>query len=404
MSRTHKKTSIFIKVGAFARKMRRMNEEMELKLSGPKLKVPTSIADEPKATRVGCNLDQKTPFVENSTEVLFNYYYAYKNTKCHLYWMPYADGIELKQKNLGFPKGKDVDSYRIKRSTSVYSVPPALKKHADAAIECFKRTNKLVKLEGTDEYENNISARIRFWEKDYDKIEIEKATYFNQVGTNLTMDWASNMLKGGKYATIRNTIERPVKGKLPKLSDSVFANTLGVAVMFVTKDDSFYVPIRGTKQAVMAERGGQFHCSASGVFKWSEKLELNETNRFDLFGEGMRLEIKDEMNIEEDEFTLIPIAFARELARGGKPQLFYVAKCSLTEKEIKERRKDAIERWEYIEPEELKESSPLHPWVGKAEKIDYEQKLIEDCFTYEGWAALQLSLAYIKGQDSVFAL
>lgn len=356
--------------------------------------LPIKTGDEPIPTRVGVDIgDKNTPFVETRLGVLYNWYHGYKNSRAYNQWVAYCDIVLLHKDGSGFASGQNVSDLSISILPEAYSVPMSFSKHAEVAVDVFKRMGKIYIMQQSGEYENNISARIISWSNDPIRIEVQKADYFSQVGSNITMDWANDCL--GKYNTIRNSIERPRNGKLPSLKKSLLANTLGVATFIYTADEQILIPIRGNNQAIMSEGRGKFHCSASGVFKW-ESIDKDET--FDGLANGMHDEISRELNIPVDSYQLIPLAFAREFARGGKPQLFFCAKSTLTLKDIRKQMTSAEEKWEFMDEEDLPSDSPLQKWLSKRDSVDINQRTIEECFTYEGWMGLLLTHHYLNNQ------
>ena len=56
-----------------------------------------------------------------------------------------------------------------------------------------------------------------------------------------------------------------------------------------------------------------------------------------LIDRSLGAEISEELNLRPDEYEIIPLAFAREIFRGEKPQLFCLVKTSLSRIEIAER-------------------------------------------------------------------
>ncbi len=332
---------------------------------------------------------------------LLNYYGGYKRERATNEWLAYADIVPLKKGNQGFNTGFDIDNFQVIIDYSHYVVPANLKKHKEEAIKLFKAIPKLRKDPKTNDWENELSARIQSFETDKALIKIQPAYYFEQIGSNLTIDWASKQFPPGyskNIATIHNFIEPPINGYLPKLNESMLANTLGVAAMVYTNDQKMLIPIRGDNQAVMSGTGGKFHCSASGVFNWEVIGKYTFEQTFEIFVKGMRKEIETEINLVPSDYELFPLIFARELPRAGKPQLFFGVKTKLNLDCVYEKMKNAKESWEFISDEELPKKSPLKKWLDAPSEIDNDLNEIEKCFTYEGWAAFKFMMAYLSNQ------
>lgn len=405
MAKQSKPSFVITKLQPWLEKLRRSIVErgLDVGTGGVSVGIPPHVADEPVATRVGINSsDRQTPFVETRLDRLYGWYYGYKGSRLFHEWLGYADVLLLNQNGQGFKSGQDVDDFVVSIQKDTYSVPHSLRQHQSVSKQLFKDIGRLRPISGTDEYENNISARIILWSADSKRIEIQSACYFDQIATNLTLDWASGFIYKGqtcsKSATIRSCVERPVNGKLLSLQDSILANTLGVAALLHTSDNRLLIPIRGDNQAIFSQKSGQFHCSASGVFKWEHVVNAGKEVDFQLFTEGMHEEIDRELNLPKDSYTLIPLAFARELPRGGKPQLFFYAECKLDLAEVKQRMRDAEENWEFLEEENLPPESPLNQWLDDQATATYSRQALEQCFTVEGWMALRLTQAYLAGE------
>jgi len=187
------------------------------------------------------------------------------------------------------------------------------------------------------EYEIDDTIRIRSLTADL--IEIERATYLDQLATNI---WPDKPLPGrSEPHTLRSS--DIVDGRLAELrADSVFANTLGSALVLIDKlgipllrfrgrPNELVNPQDGHRMAVM-ERG--WHCVASGVTTWQDldwsvhPTSLDMRWLIDGAQRGMWRELKEETGLTpEDGITMRPLAFAREIKRAGKPNLIFLAEA-----------------------------------------------------------------------------
>lgn len=389
------------KLGPFLDRFEKEKLKVTLKAGPVSMGVPVSKSKKNyiAPTRKGHCSKNEEPFVESDIEKLIKFYSAYKNSKEYKYsGSPYADTIPLKNADRGFSYGKDVSGYTVDIINAKFILADILKKHGAAAINCFKLLKKIRK-KADGEWENNLSMRIAQWGRDSDEIKVQPAYYFDQVSTNLTLDWASTAISDNTKTTIRNDIEPSVDGFLPKLKDSILSNTLGIAVFFVSKDHKdILIPIRGNKQAIMSEGKGQFHCSASGVFEWpTDYLDRSQTT-FEIFVKGMEKEIKDELNLSEDQYILTPLAFSRELVRGGKPQLFFIAESKIDISKIEQLMRSAKEKWEFIFEDELPYKSELKVYLKNPAEAP------KNLFTYEGWMGLKILYAYLENVEPPFSI
>ena len=184
-----------------------------------------------------------------------------------------------------------------------------------------------------------IDDTIRVRSLTHEAFEIERATYLDQLATNIWPD----RIPLGRTETLRQSETNT--GRLPTLSpDSCFANTLGAALVLIDKSGIPLLRFRGrpgdtqerqegSRLAVM-EKG--WHCAASGVttwqdLNWSEAPATGLDTQWLIGGveRGMWRELEEETGLlPSDGITMIPLAFARELKRAGKPNFFFVAEAS----------------------------------------------------------------------------
>ena len=371
---------------AWLRKTIRNNRDIDVSLGGPRIKLSFK-QDEPVETRTGIDPSDKSPFYESDPTTLFKYYHGYVNTQEHVDNVLYADVIPIRT---GTTNGIALNAIRSEDITvaieaSSYRVPEKLRWHADAAVEIFKVMKKLRFLEDKQEWENNTSLRVNSIDTT-GRLSCQKARYFDQVGTNITLDWASGVLANG-WRTIRIDVERPTDGKLRPLQASNLANTLGVAVMLYDKDLSPIVRVRSESLASIPKRG--LHCTASGVHE-VDPTQPPGVFDYSLLERGMLKEIKHEIGLDEHEYHLFPIAFARELPRGGKPQLFYMALAKVENQRIRDAMATADEAYEYVSTD----SAEATEMLGGPE-------LSSDLFTYEGWACLRFAERFVEANTTI---
>lgn len=378
------KTPRFVALSrAWLRKTVRSNRDVDVGISGPKLKLSFK-PDEPIETREGADAADKRPFYESDATTLFNWYHGYVNTPEYVDNVLYVDVVPLRTAALNGIVSNAIRSEELIVSIepTSYRIPETLKAHADAAVNLFKRMKKLRYLEGKKEWENNTSLRVISIDSS-GVVSCQKARYFDQVGTNITLDWASGVLGNG-WRTIRIDPEHPINGKLRSLRESNMANTLGVAAMLYDRDLSPIIRVRTDTLASIPKRG--LHCTASGVH---EVEPSQPSGRFDfsILARGMIKEIKHEIGLDEHEYSLFPVAFARELPRGGKPQLFFVAVARVSAERIREAMASADEAYEYVDS------------TDTLSAVEISSEL----FTYEGWACLKFAERFIEANNASLA-
>ncbi|MEL0629575.1 hypothetical protein [Psychromonas aquatilis] len=352
-----------------------------------------------KKTRSGLNdQDKQSPFVESDTDKLIEFYYKYELEKEYKFCRsPYAETIPLRQGAEGFSYGHDVNQLSIVFINAQFTPPDYLHEHSQQSVALFKALNKIRFDESSEQWQNDYSIRITHFDPQEKKVYIQPASYFDQISTNLTLDWASGLLGDDDTFTIRNQYEKNHSGCLPPLKSSVLANTLGVAVVVVnptTKE--VLIPIRGNEQAIMDNGIGKFHCSASGVFAWDPEQPMDTDLSFEFFSLGMEKEIESEIGLKRSDYNLIPLAFSRELVRGGKPQLFFIAETDLDISSIQSQMKMAEESWEFLDIESIDEANPMYQYINAPANAPQEM------FTYEGWMALRVAMAYFYSTEPPF--
>ena len=374
--------------------------QLTVPIVGVTVNIPLAEKGKIKRTRSGINtVDINTPFVESHTEDLIKFYSKYELEKEYKFCRsPYAETIPLRKGNKGFSYGKDVDELEVFFIDAKFKVPDYLIEHSEKAVELFKSLKKIRINDKSGEWQNDYSIRITKLDLAENKIYIQPATYFDQIATNLTLDWASGVLGEDKSLTIRNNYEKDHNGLLTPLRSSILANTLGVAVILVNPNTKeVLIPIRGNEQAIMDNGLGKFHCSASGVFAWNESDNIENTLSFDFFSKGMEKEIESEIGLKPEQYNLIPLAFTRELVRGGKPQLFFIAETTLDIGNIQSEMKMAEESWEFINIEDVTENNPMYEYIKSPLSAP------QDMFTYEGWMAMKIAMAYFYKTEPPFS-
>jgi hypothetical protein len=109
-----------------------------------------------------------------------------------------------------------------------------------------------------------------------------------------------------------------INDEVPSFEDSFMANTIGIAATVITCDGYLIIPKRQKSVHFQPDYHG---CSVSGVLNWNDAL----TGEY--FIRQLHSQLLDkganELALEEGKFSIINLAFARELERAGKPQFFF---------------------------------------------------------------------------------
>lgn len=218
-----------------------------------------------------------------------------------------------------------------------YHFPGDLEPHRKVMIRRFEKEGRLHK-------GNNPAPRVKsvVFRDDEPHFELEDAYYYDQVGTNLTLDWpfGTNVEIGD--ASCRNVRDWDIvqagviDGTLPTLEQSRLANTLGIAVGIIAVTES------GEKVLVVRKRAknvavypNMWHLPFSFALTYDTRRDdkLNE-----LINPDLHHEFAGELGLERNDLgPLRPIAFCRDLCRGGKPQFFFDMEARLSAEELQAR-------------------------------------------------------------------
>lgn len=207
-----------------------------------------------------------------------------------------------------------------------FEFPLELKKHKELMESKMKKERKLEK--GNTPCPRLV--RFSLGDNNEPTFFFENAEYFDQVGTNLSLDaQLEDPIEVGdkKCQTVRkwDIIQAGLEvGELPSFENSKLANTLGVAVGFTAKNKygETVILMRKRKKKV-AVYPGMWHLPCSFALSLPSGNEKVETDLRMFINFSFPAELSEEANLIPSDFYLAtPIAFCRDLIRGGKPQLF----------------------------------------------------------------------------------
>jgi 8-oxo-dGTP pyrophosphatase MutT (NUDIX family) len=159
-------------------------------------------------------------------------------------------------------------------------------------------------------------AQLQIDEQNY-SAPLSRSTYFEQVRTNLTLDY---LMKGGR--TLR-AIDFEVANDLPEFKKSKMVNSIGVSgVVYFSRGTQKYIfaKLRKGTEGIF----GLMFGTTSGVVELSDSTP---SDLVDLASNDMLREFREETGVSEQDATAVtitPLAFVRELMRGGKPQFFFL--------------------------------------------------------------------------------
>lgn len=146
----------------------------------------------------------------------------------------------------------------------------------------------------------------------------QPVNYSDYIVTNNAME----VIPPGWNQSIRDLLEPGPN--LTSLKDSKSSNHLGLSCLVLTADKKLIMQ-KATSNVISG--AGKVKCSASGAMDWQDPF----ANSFEV----MQAELYEELGLSHEETsTLQAIAVARELARGGKPEMFFMLKSELTSTDI----------------------------------------------------------------------
>lgn len=149
--------------------------------------------------------------------------------------------------------------------------------------------------------------------------ELERSTYFEQVRTNLTLDYD---LEAGDTLRTRD-LDSENENRLKSFDESIMVNSIGVSsvVYFKKKGERYYfMKLRKESEGIYENMFG----STSGVAQLPEGLPA--TDLLQLAASEMLREFFAETGLKNDAMSIVrikPLSFTRDLVRGGKPQFFF---------------------------------------------------------------------------------
>lgn len=222
---------------------------------------------------------------------------------------------------------------------------PGAKIHVEGPIGQYQQPEEIVGVtQGAfraflDERPNTTNGQVLrvadFQKKGGDySVRLESSGYFDEVHTSLTLDYP---LDSDLFETMRIK-DLTSAGNLPAFNKSVLVNHLGVfSAVALYSDGNWYFHMMPRKKN-LGVFGGMLS-SVSGVVEPPRQGSITELTTF--ITEELKREMAEETGLDPAElertgrYTTVPLAFTRELSRGGKPQFFYLTVLhDITEKEF----------------------------------------------------------------------
>lgn len=245
---------------------------------------------------------------------------------------------------------RDWGSYRYKGE---FSLTPSLALVKKEMLDIFSKSDKI--------YKNNSNCpRVSdvVITRNGPLIDIQKATYYDQVATNLSLDYKHKTeikeILGTEKVRDWDVLQSGVKkGKLPPFSLSRLANTIGVAAGIITVNKT------GKEVVILRKRTKSVAVNANALalplsFALHFDISATETpsgSILDLIKSDFKHEQAEELGIDVSEIdfsNIKPLLLCRELCRGGKPQFILEMKTKYTYEELLNKIKESpINRREF---------------------------------------------------------
>lgn len=222
-----------------------------------------------------------------------------------------------------------------------YQMPEALRRMTE---------NNLRAIQSAKTIEPNSILRMssfRRLDQGQYQCRLQSSTYDVQARTNLTVDYP---LEGQGDKTLR-LLDMGEDQNLRRLEDSLLVNSVGVsAVVYYIREGRpyFFMKPRRSAQGVFGNMFG----SVSGVMQLPPGARISELVAY--AQDEVRREFSYETGLK-DETAVVrevkPLAFVRELTRGGKPQFFFRIEIrEISEDEFSKKFKKSLEGLEeYLE-------------------------------------------------------
>ena len=158
-------------------------------------------------------------------------------------------------------------------------------------------------------------------------LKVQPTDYALQAGTCFALDFPHQLFRdyGG---TLRDYYR--YECMTPTVDNNPLAICLGVCGCLIVEDN-------GQKFLLVVKRSGHLASlentigpSVAGVVDYS----TTHTNLAELNESALGLEIEEELNLKREEFEIVQLAWAIELFRGERPQLFSLIRTNLDRRSI----------------------------------------------------------------------
>jgi 8-oxo-dGTP pyrophosphatase MutT (NUDIX family) len=162
-----------------------------------------------------------------------------------------------------------------------------------------------------------------------DSITIQRATYGQFAGSCFCLDRQDDLF--GESVNLRKYYLATRKST--DSEDHPLAACFGISGLVLLEEENQSFILRVRRSARLATMTGTYGASVAGVVDYDD----GHQTLWEMMQSSLAQEIQEEINLRQNEYRILPLAYAHELYRGEHPQLFCLVLCSLTRRELSAR-------------------------------------------------------------------
>ncbi len=161
-------------------------------------------------------------------------------------------------------------------------------------------------------------------------MRVQPANYGDKAGSCFALDLHHRLFEpwGG---TLRHYLLKSDPSHC--LAKNPLAICLGVAGCLIVSEPEGDFLLEVRRSGKLASLEDSYGPSVAGSIDWSTDCKTVE----ELIARGLSAELHEELGLERGEYEMIPLAYAREILRGERPQFFALVKGKLTREELRHR-------------------------------------------------------------------
>lgn len=225
--------------------------------------------------------------------------------------------------------------FQVDSHSPLYTLPRTIKSKAECLLALHRQKDRRMF--------DSATIRLNRVEPDAAGVTfvVSKAHYFDYVATNYSIDARLDDWD----ASLRDMVHAP--GRLDTLETSSLANHIGLGALLFTVDNFVILPVRSHRGVNIWQ--GEISPSVSGATSYTR--DIHRLKDGDIAG-WIAGEAIEELNLEGNHIEAHGVhllGVTRELLRGGKPELFFFARLTITRAEVERRFATAPDRVENAE-------------------------------------------------------